>query len=95
MSANTRKPIIHIHLIDRLAFANGVLSGMSIIPQVVQVLVTKEVAGISTLSYALIWINSIIWLTYALHRGLISLGISSVLNVSASTILLLSLLILA
>lgn len=95
MRGKSRNSIVHIHLIDRLAFANGILSGVSMLPQAIQAIVTREVAGISILTSILIWVNSIIWLTYALHRGLISLAISSVLNVIASTLLLVSLLILS
>lgn len=79
---------LHVHIIDRLAFANGILSGISMFPQAIQVMVTGQIAGISVVTSVIIWINSIVWLMYAIHRGLISITISSVLNVIASTLLL-------
>lgn len=83
-----RKPVLHTHVIDRLAFVNGILSGISMFPQALQVITTGQVAGVSIITSVIIWINSIVWLAYALHRGLVSITISSVLNVIASTLLL-------
>jgi uncharacterized protein with PQ loop repeat len=84
-------PLFHSHFIDRLAFVNGLVSGVALYPQVWAVLSTGAVAGVSALTYALILINSLVWVAYAIHRGLISLGIASILNVVASSLLLLAL----
>lgn len=80
--------IIHRHLIDRLAFVNGLISGIALYPQVWTVLSTGSTSGVSVLTYFLIFTNSLVWVIYAIHRGLLSLGVASILNVVASGILL-------
>lgn len=80
--------ILHRHLIDRLAFANGLVSGIALYPQVWSVLSSGSNEGVSTFTYALILLNSLVWIMYAIHRGLLSLGIASLLNALASVILL-------
>lgn len=70
----------HKHLIDRLAFFAGIVSGIALIPQVWLTLSTGTTAGVSFLTFFIIAVNSLVWLLYALHRGLIALGISSLLN---------------
>lgn len=88
-------PAIHHHIIDRLAFANGIVSGIALYPQVWSVAVQGSAAGVSALTYALILLNSLVWVAYAVHRGLLSLGVASLLNALASGILLLMLLVLS
>lgn len=82
--------LLHHHLIDRIALLNGLVSGIALYPQVWTVLSNSSTAGISLPTFLLIFFNSIVWLLYAIHRGLISLGIASVLNIIASGILILS-----
>ena len=82
------EPLLHHHLIDRLAFFNGLVSGIALYPQVWSALSHGNVEGVSALTYSLILINSLVWVIYAVHRGLLSLGIASLLNALASTILL-------
>lgn len=89
------EPIIHRHLIDRLAFINGIVSGIALYPQLWSVLSLKAAEGISTLTYLLIFLNSLIWVAYAVHRGLFSLGVASLLNVVASGGLLIAIRFLA
>lgn len=78
---------LHHHLIDRLALANGFVSGIALYPQVWAVIVGGSTVGVSLPTFLLILLNSVVWLLYALHRGLISLGIASVLNIIASGVL--------
>lgn len=80
-------PLLHHHLIDRLALANGFVSGIALYPQVWSILASGSTASVSLLTFLLILLNSTVWLLYAIHRGLISLGIASVLNMVASGIL--------
>ena len=80
-------PLLHNHLIDRLALVNGLVSGIALYPQVWAILASGSTVGDSLPTFLLIFFNSIVWLAYALHRGLISLGIASVLNTLASGIL--------
>lgn len=87
-------PFLHHHLIDRLALANGFVSGVALYPQVWTVFSSGSTTGVSLPTFLLILLNSIVWLLYALHRGLISLGIASVLNILASIILVYAILFL-
>ncbi len=82
--------LLHNHLIDRLALANGFISGVALYPQVWVVLSSGSTVGVSLPTFLLILFNSVVWLLYAIHRGLISLGIASVLNIVASSILIFS-----
>ncbi len=87
-------PTLHHHFIDRLALLNGFVSGVALYPQVWAVLSSGSTAGVSLPTFLLILLNSIVWLLYALHRGLISLGIASVFNILASIILVCAILFL-
>ena len=74
----------HHHTIDKIAIGNGVLSGLALYPQVVKTLMTKDVSGISMTSFAIIATNSLVWMLYARHRSLFSLGVASLLNACAA-----------
>jgi uncharacterized protein with PQ loop repeat len=80
--------IIHNHFIDKLAFFNGLVSGIALYPQVWVVLRDGSSAGVSLPTFLLIFLNSFVWLTYSVHRGLISLAIASIFNLIASGILI-------
>lgn len=81
----------HTHLIDRIAFLNGFISGIALFPQLLHVLTTPAAAvAVSPMSYGIILINSIVWVLYAMHRGLISLGIASSLNTLAAGAILIA-----
>ncbi len=76
----------HNHLIDTLALANALLSGITLYPQLF-ILIRSEVdiQSVSVLSFALIVLNSLIWLWYGVHRKTYPLIISSSLNAIAAT----------
>lgn len=74
----------HHHVIDRIAFIAGIASGVALIPQVWVTLSTGTVEGVSLTTFAVIAINSVVWLLYAMHRGLVALGIASLLNAVAA-----------
>ncbi len=76
--------IQHQHFIDKLAFFNGLLSGVALYPQVWAVITSGSSESISLLSFFLIFINSIVWFLYSVHRALFSLGITSILNALSS-----------
>jgi len=79
-----------IHFIDKLAVANGVLSGITLYPQVLKVFLNTDIAGLSITALFLLLTNSIIWCVYAVHRNLFSLLVSSILNSVASFLLLIA-----
>ena len=85
--------LFHHHFIDKLAFLNGFISGVALYPQVIKVILSGQAIGVSLSTYCLILINSIVWLAYAVHRGLISLAIASILNILASAILITSVIV--
>jgi uncharacterized protein with PQ loop repeat len=79
--------IKHQHTIDKIAFVNGILSGVALYPQVWSTLIQGSGEGLSVLSFLLIFINSIVWFLYAVHRSLLTLAITSILNGIASGIM--------
>jgi uncharacterized protein with PQ loop repeat len=85
----------HHHFIDKLAFVNGLVSGVALYPQVWAVFTYGSAAGVSLSTFIIILLNSFVWLAYSIHRGLISLGIASIFNLIASAILISSILFLS
>jgi uncharacterized protein with PQ loop repeat len=88
-----RRPLAHIelhtHLIDKIAVANGVLSGIALWPQVATSIFSPTSDGLSWLTFGIILVNSVVWSLYAIHRRLVALLLASLLNTLAATILLL------
>jgi len=85
---------LHTHFIDKLAFLNGFVSGVALYPQAWAVLMKGTAAGVSLATFLIILLNSIVWLVYSMHRGLLSLAVASILNIIASGILSFSILFL-
>ena|SRR3989338_1774322 len=86
--------VFHHHFIDRLAFLNSFISGVALYPQVWVVLRDGVATGVSFFTFVIILLNSVVWLLYAVHRGLLSLAIASTLNIMASAILVISIAVL-
>lgn len=84
-----QKVEIHMHWIDKLAILNGFVSGAALWPQIFKIIFIQSTYGVSAWTMLIIFLNSLVWLMYALHRGLISLGIASFFNASASLLILL------
>ncbi len=78
-----------IPLLELVADINGVIGGFALYPQVIKVLITNNIEGISLLSFFIILINSSIWLHYALTKRITALRISSTLNVAAASAIIL------
>lgn len=79
--------IEHQHVIDKVAFINGLVSGVALYPQIWIVLVQGSGSSVSGLSFSLIFLNSIVWILYSVHRSLFTLAVTSTLNCIASGIL--------
>lgn len=79
--------VFHHHFIDKLAFLNGFVSGVALYPQLYSVVTGGSTTELSLATFVIIFVNSIVWLLYSIHRNLLSLGIASLLNSIASGIL--------
>jgi uncharacterized protein with PQ loop repeat len=79
--------IKHQHVIDKIAFVNGLISGIALYPQVWATIVHHSGHSVSLLSFSLIFINSVVWFLYSIHRSLLTLAITSILNCVASGIM--------
>ena len=77
----------HNHLIDKIAFWNAFLTAVALYPQVVDSIISKSTEGLSVLSFAIIGVNSAVWMVYGAHRNLPPLVISSVLNLVAAILI--------
>lgn len=75
---------IHHHFVDKLALMAGIVSGLALYPQVWIIMQSPTLEHFSTSTFAIIFVNSFVWLAYSIHRGLLSLGISAMLNMIAS-----------
>ncbi len=78
----------HTHFIDKLAFVNGLVSGIALYPQIFNIVYNGASSDFSTLSLLLIFGNGMVWMLYAFHRRLISLFVASFLNSVAALMLL-------
>jgi len=76
--------VIHNHWIDKLALLTGAVSGLALYPQIFLIFTSGTAESVSITTYAIILMNSIVWLVYSIHRGLLSLAIPSILNIFAS-----------
>jgi uncharacterized protein with PQ loop repeat len=74
----------HHHTIDYLADANSVISAIALYPQLFALLRNSDHAGVSSVSFILIAINSCIWFVYGVHRHAPPLVISSFANALAA-----------
>ncbi|MFA6608303.1 MAG: hypothetical protein WCT07_00080 [Candidatus Paceibacterota bacterium] len=79
----------HNHWIDKLALLNGIISALSLYPQL-YILITSKVENehLSPVSFGLILLNSVIWFLYGIHRKIAPLVISSFFNLVASSAIL-------
>ncbi len=75
---------IHNHIIDKLALLSGIISGIALYPQVWIIMHSSSLEHFSGTTFAILFLNSFVWLAYAIHRGLLSLGISAMLNILGS-----------
>ena len=82
-------PPLHTHFIDRLILVTAFLSGLALYPYIYQVLFQGVDNNLSTITLLLLLCNNVVWIAYSLHRLLIAIFISSVLNLIASLALLL------
>ncbi|HEY4522598.1 MAG TPA: PQ-loop domain-containing transporter [Candidatus Paceibacterota bacterium] len=80
--------VIHNHWIDKLAVLTGAVSGFALYPQIFIIITSGSTESVSLTTYAIILLNSIVWLMYSIHRGLISLAIPSILNIFASVVVI-------
>ena len=80
--------VIHNHWIDKLAVLTGVLSGFALYPQIFILITSGSTEDVSLAMYAIILGNSVVWLVYSIHRGLLSLAIPSILNIFASILVI-------
>lgn len=76
------------HFIDQLAKVNGIVTGVALYPQLIRAILTDITQGLSTTAFAIIFINSVVWVAYARHRHITPLTIASVLNGIAAAILM-------
>lgn len=72
---------IHNHIIDKLAVVAGIASGIALYPQILLIVTGTDKTGVSLVTYGVVFTNSIVWLFYSMHRGLLSLAIASILNI--------------
>ena len=68
--------------INRLTMTIAVIQGVVWIPQIIKILQTQNVSSISIYSIGLLWMTSLVWLTYGIYHGekpiIISAGGSSI-----------------
>lgn len=78
----------HLHFIDKVAIANGFITGVALYPQLIKALLLRSTGDLSALTFGLIFLNSIVWLLFGFHGTIIPLVVSSMLNVVAAGLLL-------
>lgn len=74
----------HKHFVDYVAGLNSGISAVALFPQLFAVLQGHSTAGLSSLSFFLIALNSCVWFLYGVHRRTPPLIVSSTCNALAS-----------
>lgn len=74
----------HNHAIDVIADVNGIVSGIALYPQLLKVMETKSVSDLEPLTFFIVFLTSIIWFAYAIHRRALPVILASILNLIAS-----------
>jgi uncharacterized protein with PQ loop repeat len=83
----------HDHVIDRLAEANAIFSGIALFPQLVSVWRTHDVQMLSATTFIIMFVANVIWTLYGLHRKDSAVVVSSgLVLVSSGGLAILSLL---
>lgn len=77
----------HRHVIDLVAGVNAIVGGLSSFPQLIRILVTKDVYALEPIMFWLFSITSIIWTAYGIHRRNMPIIISSALSAVASVLI--------
>jgi len=78
----------HHHVVDWLADVVAVISGLALYPQVWKSLHAAERSDLSTTTFAIITVTSLVWVWYGAHRKSLPVVVSSGLNFLAGTALL-------
>ena len=73
---------------EATAWTGAVLSTMLGLPQVLRVLRTNDVRGLSTITFWLTLANAAVWLSWALMTGHLATGIPAVVNGPAAVLVL-------
>lgn len=75
----------HDHMVDHLAEANALLSGLALYPQLFNTLRTQDASVLSPVSFGILAVANIIWTIYGIHRRDVAVTLASVLVVISST----------
>ena len=78
----------HHHLIDKLSVLNGVVTGLTLYPQIYLILASHVPNTLSPLTLWLLVVNNIVWILYGVHRSLASIVIAGFLSGFAAVTLL-------
>ena len=70
-----------VRVMDVVAIINGIFGSLTAVPQLYQIVSTRQAAGVSTLTWLLLTISSAIWLIYAIPHRSWPIIISSVLSI--------------
>ena len=81
-------PPEHHHVIDKLGLVNAVITGLALYPQLFKLAgIDSAQSGLSPLTFFLIFINNVVWLIYGIHRRMLALIITALLNIVASAVI--------
>lgn len=82
----------HHHPIDKLADVNAIFNGLALLPQLVKAIHSGRTSDLSPVSFGILFICNLIWLTYGIHRKALPMILSScpVILISGSILVLIT-----
>jgi len=79
---------ITLDSVEAIGFAAAILTTVAFIPQVVQVIKTSSVEGLSLLTYIIFVIGVFLWFLYGLKIGSLSMIIANAITVILALIII-------
>ena len=79
---------INFDSVESIGFAAAILTTVAFIPQVVQVIKTSSVEGLSLLTYIIFVIGVFLWFLYGLKIGSLSMIIANAITVILALIII-------
>jgi MtN3 and saliva related transmembrane protein len=79
---------MHLHLIEVLGFAAGILTTVAFVPQVWHSWRTRDLSGISLRMYSLFTLGTLLWLIYGIAVGSWPVGVANAVTLLLAGVVL-------
>jgi uncharacterized protein with PQ loop repeat len=77
--SNARKTTPYLKFLDRLTFVAGIIGPFTVLPQIYQIFTTHSAAGVSLVTWLLMFIVTLPWIFYGLAHKDATITVSFIL----------------